>query len=89
MRGAAERFYSFWTEVWTAAQRRSLSRRDFTATVEYGPIELSDAGEYVGYTPVDAALQPVARRPHDETLRVWDIGSNQTIRSTKLDCISR
>lgn len=70
MRGAAERFYSFWTEVWTAAQRRSLSRRDFTATVEYGPVELSDAGEYVGYTPVDAALQPVARRPHDETLRV-------------------
>ena len=70
VRGAAERFYSFWTEVWTAAQRRSLSRRDFTATVEYGPVELSDAGEYVGYTPVDAALQPVARRPHDETLRV-------------------
>ena len=69
VRGAAERFYSFWTEVWTAAQRRSLSRRDFTATVEYGPVELSDAGEYVGYTPVDAALQPVARRPHDETLR--------------------
>ena len=65
LRGAAERFYSFWTDVWTAAQRRSLSRRDFTATVEYGPLEDGTTqhgarGDYAGYTPVDRAGAPEA-----------------------------
>ena len=30
--------------------------------------ELSDAGEYCGYTPVDVDLRPLAGVPHEETL---------------------
>ena len=49
--------------MWTARHASSLSARDatLTATIEYGPVEVDDEGEYCGYTPVDAQLAPVAR----------------------------
>ena len=69
---SAERFYSWWEAVWTAREARSVSGRDavLTATIEYGPVEISDAGgtEYCGYTPVDLALEPVAKVELETTL---------------------
>ena len=70
VRAAAERHYAWWEAIWTAREKASISGRDatLTATIEYGPVELSDAGEYCGYTPVDVDLRPVAGVPHEETL---------------------
>jgi hypothetical protein len=68
-RRAAERHYAWWEAIWTARHASSLSARDatLTATIEYGPVEVDDEGEYCGYTPVDAQLAPVASAGHDAT----------------------
>ena len=66
----AERFYEWWEVVWDARERSSISARDtrLSATVEYGPLELSTGGEYRGYTPVDLRLEPVAGVALETTL---------------------
>lgn len=48
-----ERFYGWWEQVWAAKEATSFSARDsiVTATVEYGPWDLDEAGENVGYAP--------------------------------------
>ena len=62
--------YAWWESVWSAREAASVSSRDsvVSATLEYGPVEVSAGGDYVGYTPVDLELRPVAREGHDETL---------------------
>ncbi|KAG8465660.1 hypothetical protein KFE25_002967 [Diacronema lutheri] len=54
---AAERFYSWWEQIWTEKEAAALSSRDscVTATVEYGPPETDASGESVGYAPSSAA----------------------------------
>ena len=64
----AERHYEWWQSVWSAREATSISGRDSvqTATLEYGPIEVSaECGTYVGYTPAvlggaDGPPEPVA-----------------------------
>ena len=41
-----------------------------TATVEYGPVEYDERGDYAGYTPIDGAGEPVAGCTLDRTLAV-------------------
>jgi len=69
---SAERFYSFWEEVWSARETRSLSARAsyMSATVEYGPVEHASSGEYCGYTPVNISGAPIAGIGLDGTLAV-------------------
>ena len=59
VRRAAERHYEWWEQVWAVHEATSHSRV-ITATVEYGPIEVAEDGEYVGYTPASMELKPVA-----------------------------
>ena len=69
---AAHRFYAFWAECWSAREAAALSSRGAvaTATVEYGPAERDERGDYAGYTPVDMQGWPVAGCGLDETLAV-------------------
>ena len=69
VRAAAERHYAWWETVWATREARSISGRSAvaTATLEYGPVEVSGR-EYVGYTPVTLQLEPVAGAPLEETL---------------------
>lgn len=73
-RRAAERFYAFWEQCWSAqaeaAREAGAAEPVLTATMEYGPAEWSGADEYAGYTPVDLSGRPVARRELDATLTV-------------------
>lgn len=47
---AAERFYSWWEDVWSAHISTRGADAVLTATIEYGPHERC-GGAYVGYTP--------------------------------------
>mmetsp|Transcript_41834 Transcript_41834/g.89262 ORF Transcript_41834/g.89262 Transcript_41834/m.89262 type:complete len:326 (-) Transcript_41834:302-1279(-) len=71
VRVAAERFYAFWEEVWSAREASSISSRDstLTANLEYGPVESDDStGEYCGYTPVGLGGWPIAGEDLDATI---------------------
>ena len=85
VRAAAERHYAWWEAVWSAREAASISSRDSTvsATIEYGPLERDEGGEYVGYTPatwdgteavagvgLDATLL-IARDALDERFAHW------------------
>lgn len=76
---AAERFYSFWEDVWSAKlaaaaagpggrSHPNLDEEVVTATVEYGPIEYDAHGNYAGYMPITADGLPCSGFTHDETL---------------------
>jgi sugar phosphate isomerase/epimerase len=66
-RRAADRHYEWWEQVWASHEATSLSRV-ITATVEYGPTEVAEDGEYVGYTPTNLDLKPVAGVEFSTTL---------------------
>lgn len=84
VRAAAERHYAWWESVWSAREAASISGRGRlqTATLEYGPPEVDEYGEYtpghlegreygeyVGYTPADLEGREVAGEPLEATLR--------------------
>lgn len=69
---AVARHHAWWSTVWSAREAASISSRAAThsATLEYGPLEVSeDDGEYVGYTPATLGLtEAVAGVALEQTL---------------------
>ena len=60
-----------------------------TATIEYGPVEFSAAGEYCGYTPIDTHCAPVAAASHHETLAEAATGIRERFASWHADAAIR
>ena len=88
---SAERHYQWWETVWSAREASTLSGRDatLTATVEYGPVEMTSGGEYCGYTPVDLAMKPVAGVDLDVTLRAARDGLEQRFERWHANSVER
>lgn len=68
---AAERCARWWETVWSVREASSMSARGstLTATVEYGPPEMSIGdGQNVGYSPLSAEGWPVSGMAHQDVV---------------------